>query len=489
MREHLFRLPEHAQGGLQAQIRELLVSAILDGHIPAGSALPSCRKLARQLGVARNTVVIAYQHLVDEGYLEAWERSGYYVNGGVLEGHAKAPHRNPEAPSGAEPDWNSRLQVTPSVWPSPARPKDWQHYRYPFVYGQIDPALFPISDWRECSKQALSVSSIRNWANDRIDHDDPDLVEQLQTRVLPRRGVWAQPEEILVTLGAQQALYLLAALLIGAGDRTGIEEPGYADARNILRMHAGMLEPIPVDGDGLVIDERIKRCDYLYVTPSHQCPTTVTMPLERRMELLKRAGEDDFIIIEDDYESETNYLGAPTPALKSLDTQGRVIYVGSLSKTLAPGLRLGFMVAPPTVIEQARALRRFMLRYPPSNNAKAAALFLSLGHHDSLVRRLSLTYRRRWEVMSAALNEHLPGAAISRTFGGSSFWVHGPQTLDVRKLHQAAAARSILIEPGEVHFAANPAPRHCFRLGFSAIATDRIEAGISALAVLAHELL
>ncbi|MEZ5590241.1 MAG: PLP-dependent aminotransferase family protein [Gammaproteobacteria bacterium] len=164
------------------------------------------------------------------------------------------------------------------------------------------------------------------------------MIEQLHTRLLPRRGVWAEPEEILVTVGAQHALYLLASLLL-SGKTIGMEEPGYPDARNIFELHAAQIVPLPVDAQGLQMGAALDACDYVYVTPSHQSPTTVTLSLERRQALLERARQRGFVIIEDDYESETNYAGQPIPALKSLDNEGRVIYVGSLSKTLAPGLR------------------------------------------------------------------------------------------------------------------------------------------------------
>ena len=485
MREHLFQLPSQSAGSLQARVREMLVAAILDGHLPPASPLPSCRKLAKQLGVARNTVVLAYQHLVDEGYLVSRERSGFYIDDEILKGRARKMPASEPAPtadsSRRTPSWQQRFQVDASALASPRRPEDWQRYPYPFVYGQQDPELFPIAEWRECCREALSVRSIREWANDQIDHDDPALVEQLQTRVLPRRGVWANPDEILVTLGAQQALYLLAALLVGADDVVGIEEPGYADARNILSMRAGRLEYIPVDDEGIEVGDALARCNYVYVTPSHQCPTTVTMSRERRSALLAHAERNDVVIIEDDYEAETNFTGDPAPALRNQDPTNRVIYVGSLSKTLAPGLRLGYLVGPPELVREARALRRFMLRHPPANNERSLALFLSRGHHDALIRRLSHALRERWEVMSEALTHHLPGTAMKPSFGGSSFWIQGPAELDVGELYDKARAEGILIERGDVHFGAPDAPKNFFRLGFSAIATREIEPGIAKL--------
>ena len=483
MRDQLFHLNSASGTSLQSQLREMVVRAILDGHIPPGDALPSCRRLARQLRVARNTVVLAYQHLVDEGYLVTRERSGYYVNDDILAGRVI---QEPETHSGAifGPDWESRTLVSPSHQRNVVKAGDWQRYRYPFIYGQVDLALFPIADWRECSRQALSPAAIQRWARDSIDSDDPALIEQLHTRVLPRRGVWAAPEEILVTLGAQHALYLIAGILMGSNTTVGIEDPGYADARNIFSLRTERVLGLQVDEQGLVPDERLDQCDYLYVTPSHHYPTTATMSMARRKELITRSCDSDFVIIEDDYESETNYVGEPTPALKSLDHNDRVIYVGSLSKTLAPGLRLGYMVAPAPLIKEARALRRLMLRHPPANNQRAVALFLSFGHHDSLVRRLSHTYRERWQALGDALQEHLPDSSRLPTFGGTSFWVCGPPELDVRVLERQAAERGILIDRGDVHFLSDSPPLNYFRLGFSSISTDRIPEGIRLLAEL-----
>jgi len=487
MREQLFHLSGHPETTLQAQLREQLVSAILAGHIRPGGPVPSSRRLARQLGVSRNTVTLAYQHLVDDGYLVARERSGYYVSADVLAGRAPAPPRPCAAT--APPDWQRRLHLRPAAQRNIAKPRNWHRYPYPFIYGQVDPALFPLAEWRECCREALSLAAMQGWARDRVDGDDPLLIEELRTRVLPRRGVWARPEEILVTVGAQQALYLLARLLVGASDTVGVEDPGYVDARNIFAIQTRRLRPLAVDADGLVVDARLGGCRYVYATPSHQSPTTVTMSLARRRALLDAAARHDLVIVEDDYESETNFVGEPTPALKSLDANERVIYVGSLSKTLAPGLRLGFMVAPAELIREARALRRLMLRHPPANNQRTVALFLARGCHDSLVRRLSHAYRERWQAMGRSLARHLPESARAPTFGGTSYWVRGPAGLDARALARRAMARGILIEPGDVHFMGGAsAPRNCFRLGFSSIPVDRIEPGIRELARLVHRM-
>ncbi len=487
MGDQLFHLSPGSDETLQSQLRETVVRAILDGHVPPGEALPSCRRLAKQLGIGRNTVVLAYQQLVDEGYLISRERSGYYVNRDILAGRVS---REPQPVSGAifGPEWDLRITRRPSQQRNIDKRRDWQRFTYPFVYGQFDLALFPVSEWRECSRQALSAAAIRHWASDSIDRDDPSLVEQIHARVLPRRGVWASPDEILVTVGAQQALYLIAALLVTRNTTVGVEDPGYPDARNIFSLMTPEVTGLAVDDEGLVPGPGLDECEYVFVTPSHQHPSTVTMSMQRRQELLRRAVDSDFVIIEDDYESEFNYVGEPTPALKSLDHNERVIYVGSLSKTLAPGLRLGFMVGPSALIREARALRRLMLRHPPANNQRSVALFLARGHHDSLVRRLSHAYKERWQAMGESLARYLPDSARPPTFGGTAYWVRGPAGLDARVLERQAAERSILIEPGDVHFSNQDPPRQFFRLGFSSITAERIAPGIEQLGELIHRL-
>lgn len=244
---------------------------------------------------------------------------------------------------------------------------------------------------------------------------------------------------------------------------------------------------MPIDGEGLMVGAALTGCQYICVTPSHQSPSTVTMPLDRRRALLERAACDDIVIIEDDYEGEMNYVGAATPALKSLDRAGRVIYIGSLSKNMAPGLRLGYLVGPADLIDEARQLRRLMLRHPPANNQLTMAVFLANGHYDSLVHRLHRVYRARWQAMADALKRYLPRSYLTPAFGGTSFRVAGPKRLDATALAERTLARGIIIEPGDVHFAGPKRPKNHFRLGFSSIQRDRIEPGIKLLAELIGE--
>ena len=483
MRDWLIHIKRGEYASLQSQIREALVSAILDRKLDRSEPIPSTRKMAKSLSVSRNTVVLAYQGLLDDGYLLAKERSGYFVSDKAIEDSVAKP-RAPKAviADKAGLDWDALVKLYPSRQENTVKRPNWHEYQYPFLYGQVDHNLFPLAEWRDCTRQALGKKWLGAWTSDAHANDDPLLVEQIRRRILPRRGIMAGDDEILVTLGAQNAIYLLTSLLVTRDTRVAMEEPGYPDMRNIFRLATPHVVPAPVDAMGLVPGPALDEVDLVYTTPSHQFPTTATMPLERRLALLKKASERNFIIIEDDYEFETNYVNEPCPALKSLDDDGRVIYVGSLSKTLFPGLRLGFMVAPKAVIAEARALRRLMVRHAPSNNQRTAALFLSLGHHDTLIRRLHKAYRSRWEVMGKALETHLPSSTRIPSFGGTSFWVKGPPKLDSDALARAAEAKSILIEPGRICFGANTQPKNYFRLAFSSIDEKKIEPGIKQLA-------
>lgn len=487
MRDMLFTLDREAKKSLQAQIREFLVTAILEGHLKAREKMPSTRRMSEQLGVSRNTVVLVYQGLTDDGYLLANERSGYFVAETMLE--PLPIMRDREIIKGNnEVDWQRWILKNPTTQTNIEKPLDWQSCEFPFVYGQSDPSLFPISDWRDCAYKVVGKKWVDAWSADTPDNDDDMLVDQIRTRILPRRGILVDEDQILVTMGAQMGLYLIASLLVDSSSRLAIEDPGYSDVRNIFRLRTQNIIPIAVDELGLPVDKRIRSADIIYTTPSHQFPTTVTMPFQRRKELLASASKNNALIIEDDYELETNYRGKHIPALKSLDRDGRVIYVGSFSKTLFPGLRLGFMVASKELISEARALRRLMMRHPPANNQRITAFFLSLGYYDVHLRRLHRVYRQRWEAMYEAFDNEPSMLTNVPGFGGTSFWVKGPDDLDAELLAKKAFEQGIIIEPGRVYYAEEPRPKNYFRLGFSSISSERIGPGINKLCGIMREL-
>jgi GntR family transcriptional regulator / MocR family aminotransferase len=464
---------------LQLQIRQIIVTAIEDGRLPLGVRMPSSRDLASLLKVSRNTIVIAYEQLVDQNFLVSRERSGYFVAG--LPKQIGAGPASTSTTGSDETRWTERFALQPSSFRNIVKPLDWQNYPYPFIFGQFDPSLFPTNNWRESARAALSVPEINNWARDMIDGDDPALIEQLQRQVLPRRGIRARSDEVMMTIGAQHALYLIAKLFVGPATRVGMEDPGYPDARNIFGMLTSNVVPLRIDDEGVVPDAALEQCGLAYVTASHQCPTAVAMSLKRRMELLKIARERNIVLIEDDYESELIPEGDELPPLTSLDRDQSVLYVGSLSKALAPGLRLGYVVAPAPVIRELRALRRLMLRHPPLNNQRVAALFIGLGHYRSHLQQVARVLLERARLLDRLLPQLLPTCTWSRASGSTNYWVCGPSGTDATRLAAVARAEGVVIEPGAVFSMDETATRHCFRLGFSSIRTDRIEPGIERL--------
>jgi GntR family transcriptional regulator/MocR family aminotransferase len=481
------RLYDRAGSGArtrQAQLRDAMVLAVTEGYLAPGEALPSSRWLAETLSVSRTTATLALQDLQDKGLAESRSRSGCYVSRSLIAQTVPEPvdRALPAGGQARPPDWNDRLKMRPSAQRNIRKPADWQRLPYPFIYGQFDASLFPAADWRECVLETLQTQAFRRWAPDHIDRDDAGLVEQIVRRLLPARGISADESQVLVTSGAQQGTYLLAQLLLGPGTVVGIENPGFPDARNNFLLRTRLVRPLPVDEQGLVCGSELTGCRYVFTTPSHQCPTTVTMPVERRSELLARAQRDDFVLIEDDHESELNFSGHPSPALKSMDSAERVIYLGSLSKTLVHGLRLGYIVAPREVIVELRALRRLVMRHVSTNNQQAAAAFIARGHHEAYVRRLNGVYRQRASVLRDALQRHALGLTAVNSQGGSALWTTAPHGVDTRELAQSLYPQGVVVEPGDVFFAGDEPPRHCLRIGFSSIDVNLIEPGVRVIA-------
>ena len=261
-----------------------------------------------------------------------------------------------------------------------------------------------------------------------------------------------------------------------------LENPSYPGLRWILDNARCKTHAVEVDEDGLNPEDLPDDIHALFVTASHHCPTNVTMPLSRRKLLLKRAVEQGFVIVEDDYEFEIAYQKSPLPALKSLDENGSVVYVGSFSKSLFPGLRLGYIVASSAFVQEARALRALVLRHPPGHIQRTAAHFLSLGHYDAQVNRMGKAYSNRRAEMKRAIAEYGLEIASGPQSGGSSFWMRAPEHVDTKDLALRLHKHGVVIEPGHVFFANSDAPKNFYRLAYSSIPVKRIEKGIGLIA-------
>jgi len=473
-----FFLRPNAQGTLQQQIQQMIAQGILSGRFQQGEKLPSTRKLAAHLGVSRITVTIAYTELLANDYLTSRGRSGYFVSQNAPAPPAFAPHTEAEDAV----DWSRALGQRYSTNALPPKPGNWSSYRFPFIYGQADPTLFDHANWRLCALQALGQRDFTSMTTDYYDQDDPQLIEFIARQILPRRGISARPEQILITLGAQNALWLTAQVLLTQRRRAVLEDPCYPALSGTLGQSRCNITPVRVDHDGLPPEAIPQDTDVIFTTPSHQCPTNATMPMDRRRALLDRARALEALIVEDDYEFEMSFLKPPSPALKSLDDEGRVIYVGSFSKSLFPGLRLGYLVGSEPFIREARALRASVLRHPPGHIQRTAAYFLSLGHYDAQVRRMGIAFHERRQVMEDALKTHDLRVAGRGAYGGSSLWMRAPENVDTIELAENLRARDLLIEPGHAFFAEATRATNFYRLAYSSIPSARIGEGVGLIA-------
>ena len=472
-----FFLDPEFPGTLQQQIQSKVAEGILAGRFRPGEKLPSSRGLARHLGISRITVTLAYTELLADDYITARGRSGYYVSA-----NAPRPPRPAPSPKAESVDWSRALGQRFALPGLPQKPRDWRRYPYPFIYGQADESLFDRANWRLCALQALGARDFDSLTGDQFDGDDPELLDFLARQILPRRGIVAGADEILVTMGAQNALWLAAQVLLTQRRQAAVENPSYPFLQDILRHTRCHVAPVAVDDDGLPPEDIPEGTDVVFTTPSHQCPTNATMPLARRRRLLDRASQEDWLIVEDDYEFEVSFLGAPLPALKSLDKEGRVIYVGSFSKSLCPGIRLGYLVGAPAFIREARALRMAVLRHPPGHIQRTAAYFMTLGHYDALLKRMGHALHDRRNVIDRAIVEYGLTVAGRGAFGGSSLWMRAPDQTDTERLGELLQDSGVLIEPGRPFFLGEDSPKNYYRLAYSSISTPKIGPGMAKLA-------
>ncbi|MBP2562194.1 GntR family transcriptional regulator/MocR family aminotransferase [Neorhizobium galegae] len=457
------------------QMLRVLAERILDGTLPADAQVPPTRQIASRLSMGRNNVLRALSMLVDQGYLVAKPRSGFYV----AKVATQAP-RSYETTESVETIWRSRLPTPPIA--KVRRQSFYIGYDIPFRGSGFDLHLFPANAWRDCEREAMSLTQISDWGRDSVEADDPRLISQLRTQILPSHGIWARPEEILITLGGQGARYLLARLLGGPGVSFGLEDPCLPDFLEVSRLSGSKVVSIPTDREGAIPGPELDSCQVAVLTPGHQFPTTAVMPLQRRHDILKRAEQNDCVLIEDTFE--TDLLDGPEKlaTLKSIDRSGRVIFIGTLCRQMAPGLRIGYVVGHPHVIEQLRELQRLVHRHTPGNTQRALALFIERGHYRPFVRKARLELERRGNLLKRALADDIPEISVFHRDGTSSFWCELPLSKDGTRLTEMAQDTGLLVEAGESFFHTSTAPRNHLRLSVASVTDDQIVEGVGRLA-------
>lgn len=370
------------------QVFEAFRSAILSGKLPAGHRLPSTRELAGELHVSRNVVLEAYELLLAEGYITGRRGAGSYVaEGAYLLGY------NPEQP-----------RNSPDVQPVEHR-TDQGVISFRTGLPAVD--YFPMRQWGSILQTVCLEASIG-----QLDYGDssgcPELRGVLADYLWRTRGVLAKPEQIIVTNGAVQALDLVVRVLLSRGDEAVVEDPSNEDLGTILTSTGAFLHRIPVDDSGMITSSlpahASPKC--IYVTPSHQFPLGGIMPVQRRIELVEYARRCGSYILEDDYDSEFRFDGAPVHSLQSLCTD-RVIYIGTFSKTMFPSLRIGYMVLPEPLVPACRGLKRLTDFQTPSLDQLALARFMKEGHLQTHIYKMKKLYRKRRECLAAALSKHV----------------------------------------------------------------------------------
>lgn len=460
-----------AQGALGRQLHRQLREAILDGRLAAGAQLPATRRVADALGIARNTVVAAYDLLVAEGYALAHAGSRAVVADVAAR---RAP--KPRAPVGPDRRINP-LWATALLQPSPPRALPERSFRL----GIPEHRLFPHEAWRRLSAQAL-----RRWAKAPFGYPPsaglPELREAIAAHVAFARAVACAPEDVVVTSGAQQAFDLLARVLVVPGrTRVAIENPGYPPLRAPFHAAGAALVPVPVDDEGLCVDALPSDVRVVCVTPSHQSPTGVALSLRRRAALLDFARRHDAVIVEDDYDGEFRFGGRPLDALQMLDREGRVFYVGTFSKSLFPALRKGFVVAPAWARDALIAARHCADAHSDAVTQAVLAGFIRDGHLARHVRRMRTVYATRRDALLRGLVDELhpwlqpiPSEAGLHLAARMRDPADAPRILDALRRHAPGAEST-----GDYAFA--PLPGEAVVFGYGVIEADAIGPALAAM--------
>jgi GntR family transcriptional regulator/MocR family aminotransferase len=488
---------------LHRQIYDGLRAGILSGRFAAGMRLPSTRMLASELGVARNTVVLAFDQLCAEGYLTARRGGGTRVRARIPDSlinvHAdrrgardreRRPVR-PPAPRGRTRSERAPAQI-PARWTQVlADFSAWDSNRdiaaVPFALGVPAIDAFPAALWARLTA--------RRWRNGAVflgyasAAGDRALREAIAAYVTSARGAHCTPEQVLIVGGAQHALDLIARVLVEPGDSVWMEDPGYFGARAALSAAGARVIPVPVDAEGMDIaaGERVApRARLAYVTPSHQFPLGTIMSASRRLALLTWARRVGGWILEDDYDSEFRYAGQPIPCLQGLDAErgapSRVLYVGTFSKTLSPALRLGYLIVPDELVDVFRAARAVSGEHSPTVDQGVLADFMGEGHYVRHVRRVRALCAERQQLLLEAsardlggLLELAPDAAGLHMVG----WL--PPRVSSTAAEAAARREGVDVMPLSRFSAVRPR-RGALLLGYAAFGPGAIRDGVRRLA-------
>jgi len=482
--ELLVRIDRATSEPLRAQLERELRSAIRTGRLQAGAELPSTRALAADLGLSRGIVVEAYEQLLAEGYLSARRGSATTVahgRAGVAPATARPRARHAdESPAGvvrARPSRRSARRVaTPGTetTPAPAR-------RFDFRPAVPDTSTFPRRAWYRSLKNILSTaaSSVMDYPDPR---GTPACRSALAAYVNRARGAAAQPENIVICSGFTQGFRLACTVLARHGiEAIATEDPSHEEQRDAIRAAGLRVVPVPVDEDGLIVD-RLERSDAraVLVTPAHQFPTGCVLSAERRAALLAWARRRQGFVIEDDYDAEFRYDREPIGALQGVAPE-HVVYIGSASKTLAPALRLGWLALPGALAADFARAKKFEDRGSPTIEQLAFADFIERGELDRQLRRMRRMYRRRRNVLMAALRRHLPRLRVFGIAAGLHLMLELPAGADEREVSAAAAALSVGVNGTREYCARLKAPPALI-VGYGSVRDSAIAEGIRRLA-------
>jgi GntR family transcriptional regulator/MocR family aminotransferase len=417
---------------LHRQLATHLRDAILAGELAGGTRLHASRTLAQQLGVSRNTVTQALDQLVAEGYLETRIGAGTYVASGLTPRARSAGGTAAAAP---------RLSVRVQRYVN-ARDPEGGSVPALFRPGVPDLSLFPAAVWRRVANRWLDADATRGYG-------DPcgyrPLREAIAAQLRQTRGVTLGADNVIVVEGTRAALSLIADVLVDPGAPVAVENPGYSAMRDAVVAAGGTLVPVALDGDGFDVAQAPKDARLAYVTPSHQYPTGVVMGLRRRLELLAWARAAGAYVVEDDYDAEFRYDGAPLPALQGLD-DARVLYVGTFSKTLAPGLRVGWIVVPDALVDGFAAARAIVSGGPAFPVQAALAAFVAEGHLALHVRRAAAVYRERRDALAGAIERRL-GDRVRVQGAATGLHLVARFAGDDVAVSNAAAAENVIAPP------------------------------------------